>query len=355
VCVACVVTLPGCGGGAQQTGGNANTISAPPGDLPGQRLVDERVADAEHNAERNASGASARTGGAEPPPLDTPNPNAHATDRTTLGPDGLPEDSAGHAPDRAERRPRTLLSSADLRSFQRLEAQLGAQAAIGVSVVGTGRTVRTAGSFSSGPAWSTIKVPISLAVLDQAGGAPSASQRALMMAAIGASDNAAAERLWAELGSPAAAGGKVETVLGQAGDTSTRVQTQVTRGEFSAYGQTDWSIVEQTRFAAALPCLPHGDTVLDLMGQVRSDQRWGLGSAGAQAAQFKGGWGPDPSGRYLARQMGVLRVDGRLIAATVAVIPADGSFASATSDLTRIASWLVERVNTSAASSRPRC
>ena len=252
-------------------------------------------------------------------------------------------------------KPGRLLSQADLRSFQQLQAQLGANAGIGVSEVGVSQPVQSAGSLTVGPAWSTMKVPISLALLAQTGGQLDASQQALMGSAITASDNAAIAQLWTQLGPPATAGQKVQQVLAQAGDPSTQVQTQVTRSEFSSYGQTMWPIVQQTQFVAALPCLPDSGPVMDLMGQIRSDQRWGLGAAGAQSAQFKGGWGPEPSGAYLARQMGVLRVNGKLIAVTVAAIPSDGSFATATADLTRIASWLIEHVNTAAASSQPRC
>ena len=184
-----------------------------------------------------------------------------------------------------------------------------------------------------------------MAIETRAEGHPTASEQSLLDAGITASDNAAAEALWSSLGAPSAAAAAVRAVLAETGDTTTRVETQVLRPGFTSFGQTRWSLAAQQRFIASLPCLPDSEPVLSLMQQVVSDQRWGLGSLGAEA-QFKGGWGPDPGGGYLVRQMGIVRLDnGRLLAASIATMPADGSFETGTANLTQIAQWLVAHVD----------
>ena len=181
-----------------------------------------------------------------------------------------------------------------------------------------------------------------MAVEQDAGGRPDPVTEDLIARALTASDNAAAERLWDRLGDRAAH--RTQALLAAAGDTATTVQSERVRAEFSPYGQTDWSTRAQARFVAALPCLPHGRRVLDLMGRVQADQRWGLGSAGVPA-RFKGGWGPDPSGRYLVRQMGLLTIDGKAVAVAIATEPADGQFATATVAATRLAEWVARHVD----------
>ena len=82
------------------------------------------------------------------------------------------------------------------------------------------------------------------------------------------------------------------------------------------------------------------------MQQVIPDQRWAVGSLGAGARLFKGGWGPELRGGYLVRQMGIIRLDnGRLLAASMATLPANGSFETGTANITQIAQWLIARVD----------
>lgn len=201
------------------------------------------------------------------------------------------------------------------------------------------------GPLQDGVAWSTMKVPISLAMLRQSGGRLDPETRSLMHAAITESDNAAAEQLWSALGEPRVAAEAVERVLADAGDASTRVQETVTRPGYTAFGQTLWPLDAQQRFIAALPCLPNSASLLALMREIAPDQSWGLGSSGLPAA-FKGGWGPDPSGGYLVRQMGLLKLpSGGTVAVTMAARPADGSFAAGTAELTTMARWLASRLH----------
>jgi hypothetical protein len=253
--------------------------------------------------------------------------------------------TVGTGPPRIEPVQTELLTAADRASFRRLERNLGGTSALAVSAVGLDPLVIEVGTLREGVAWSTIKVPIAIAVETRAEGHPTASEQSLLRRAITASDNSAAEALWSGLGHPSAAAAAVRSVLASAGDTSTHVETQVLRPGFTSFGQTRWSLGAQQRFIAALPCLPNSQPVLSLMRQVEPDQRWGLGSVGVDT-QFKGGWGPDPAGKYLIRQMGIIRLsNGRSLAVSMAAIPADGSFATGTANLTRIAHWLIDHVD----------
>jgi hypothetical protein len=240
---------------------------------------------------------------------------------------------------------RSFFTAADRASFRNLERDLRGASGLAVSAVGLKQPIHLMGTLREDVAWSTIKVPIALAIETRAGGRPSTSEQSQLARAITASDNAAAEALWGSLGTPTAAAAAVQTVLAKTGDTSTHVETRVLRPGFTSFGQTRWSLAEQQRFIAGLPCLPHAAPVLSLMQQVIPDQRWGLGSLGT-SAQFKGGWGPRPRGGYLVRQMGIARlVNGRLLATSIATLPSDGSFETGTANVTQMARWLLAHID----------
>ncbi|MEH6819732.1 MAG: hypothetical protein V7706_07290 [Dietzia psychralcaliphila] len=183
---------------------------------------------------------------------------------------------------------------------------------IAVTMVGGGSDVLWAGDLRSGVAWSTIKVPLAVAV---ARATPSSLEAATT--AITASDNAAAERLWDSLGGGAASASGIGAVLADGGDSITQVPTVRTRAEYSIFGQTQWPLVDQARFGSLLPCIGSSTRVLDLMGQVSPDQSWGLGRI--PGARFKGGWGPGESGGYLVRQFGIVPAVGGELAVAIAV------------------------------------
>jgi hypothetical protein len=240
-------------------------------------------------------------------------------------------------------------------SFAALENELGGE--IGAVISPPGGQAESFGNLSSGSAWSTIKVPIALRLLQDVGGPSglSAAQAEEMRRALTLSDNEAAAALFADLerkhGGPAGASAAVGEILREAGDGSTQISTQGRDG-FSTYGQTEWSLLEQQRFISALAAGCVGSEVsrgyvLNLMGEVSSDT-WGLGSAGLPA-RWKGGWGPGTDGRYLVRQMGILYVGHRKAVITLAVIPADGQFESGEAAATRLAEWLAGRAKRVAA------
>ena len=263
------------------------------------------------------------------------------------GDDGLSAKTDGLSAERgrATALPRELLSAADRTSFTRLNRRLDGRNGVRLSGAGREPAIERLGNLSGGVAWSSIKVPLALAVVRRGG---AQRNEDLLRRAITASDNQAAEQLWASLGGPGAAGRAVERALAAAGDTTTRVQTRRVRAGFTAFGQTRWPLASQQRFVAGLPCVSGSAQILRLMGEVIASQRWGLGASGLPA-RFKGGWGPDLSGSYLVRQLGLLELpNGRRVAVTVATLPSDGRFDTGTRNLTRIARWLTEHLNRAA-------
>jgi len=161
-----------------------------------------------------------------------------------------------------------------------------------------------------------------------------------MDAAITRSDNFAADALWRGLGDPPEAASKVEAILREAGD-NTVVQDQRVRPdkpELSAFGQTLWPLADQARFLASATCDKRNDPIFALMGEVASDQAWGIGQL--DSARYKGGWGPSVSGTYLVRQIGVLQTPSGQTAVAVAVQPGSGSFEDGTDALSRVAEWI---------------
>lgn len=224
--------------------------------------------------------------------------------------------------------------------FDELTARLGGSE--GLAGAGTaGASAEVLGSWRTGPAWSTVKVPLAMAAITKADGNPDASVQRLLRLSITASDNAAAESLWACLGDPRTAARQVEAVLRSGGDRETRVQSRRVREGFSAFGQTTWSLAAQARFMAAMPGVKDSGEILRLMGSVEPGQRWGLGAAGLPA-QFKGGWGPGPGGGYLVRQMGIVTLaNGSRIGLAIASEPADGRFETGTAHVTALARWAV--------------
>ena len=205
-----------------------------------------------------------------------------------------------------------------------------------VRAVGDGSAPTIVGDWSSGPAWSTIKVPLTIAGL-RAMDPPEVTEA--MRAAITLSDNAAAESIWQSLGDPPTAAHEVEEVLAYYGDP-TVVEFQKKRPEYTAFGQTQWSLSDQATFLSSAVCDPRNEPIESLMGQISPDQSWGLGMI--QGAKFKGGWGPSPEGRYLVRQIGVIPVQDQSTVVAVAVAPASGALSDGTQALTRIANWLNE-------------
>jgi len=183
---------------------------------------------------------------------------------------------------------------------------------LGVATVGNEGPV-AAGFTAPSSAWSTIKVPIAIAAMRAFPGLEDDAR-----AAVSASDNAAAQRLYDAVGPEA-----VNSVLAQAG-LAARVNTEPLRPEFSTFGQTQLSVADEAVLADRIACVESADPVLRLMGQVEPSQGYGLGAVGAL---FKGGWGPDTTGAYQVRQFGLVpRGDGALAPVAITALPADGTY-----------------------------
>jgi hypothetical protein len=223
--------------------------------------------------------------------------------------------------------------------FTQLESRLNAKMGAVISAVGNAQApITTLGDWQEGPAWSTIKVPLVIAAYRH--GNPQ-EVTAVMKAAITESDNAAAEALWGQLGDPATAAQRVQQILRETGDP-TIVESRKLRPQFTAFGQTIWSLVNQVRFTASAVCNSANDPIFNLMGQIEPEQSWGIG--GIPGTQFKGGWGPSLSGKYLVRQIGVLSTPAGKIALAIAAEPASGSFDDGTRDLSEVRIWLTEHL-----------
>ncbi len=201
------------------------------------------------------------------------------------------------------------------------------------SLLPAGAPVAAQGNWSIGVAWSTIKVPLAVAAL-RAGVAHSDQ----LVAAITQSDNAAAEELWSQLGDPAAP--LVQSVLREAGDPYTVVESRRLRAEYTPFGQTRWSLADQARFAAGLSRVPGASRIIDLMGALSVDHRWGLAAKGFAA---KGGWGPSLTGEYLVRQFAI--VSGTVGVALAAEVH-DGGYEAGVDAINSLADWVVDQALT---------
>lgn len=250
----------------------------------------------------------------------------------------------------AESSPEQAPTPSQLKGFSELEQSLPGEVGVAIGPPGAAPAA-SAGSLTTGSAWSTSKVPVVMRVLQEAGGPSglSTTQQDEIRRALTLSDNEAALALFADLeashGGPEGAASAVSEVLQEAGDNTTRVSSEGRDG-FTPFGQTEWSLALQEQFMSHLAagCVgPPGaaEYVLGLMGEVSSDS-WGLGSAGLPA-RWKGGWGPGTDGRYLARQMGILEVGGGEAIVALAALPDDGSFETAQSMATSLAQWLAKQ------------
>lgn len=194
---------------------------------------------------------------------------------------------------------RTALDAALVADLEEvLRTHDGAEISLALAPVGSQEHPRVIGDAPPLIAWSTIKVPLALAVL-RSGQEASAD----IDSALTTSDNAAAQRLWDSLGAGTAAADAVEVELRRGGDSRTRVPPEVTVPGHSAFGQSTWRLADQATFTSALPCLSGSPPVTDAMGRVIEGQQWGLG--GIEGARLKGGWGPTPEG-YVVRQLGIV-------------------------------------------------
>ncbi|WP_296181949.1 hypothetical protein [uncultured Mobiluncus sp.] len=268
---------------ARQPQVNASSSPSPTSQRPG----DSAKSDANSQKKTPRGSASGSPEGANPSESSATRPQPASPPRACDGVE-LTSPAAGR------------LSNQELRAtFEKVGRDTGATISVAWFDPVSGK-IATAGSAQAWVAWSTSKVPVSVAV-SQAGKA--GAMAGSLSAALRQSDNGAAEVLWQSLGPSDAARAQVVTqVLRQTGDNSTTVPSVRLRSGFTIFGQTPWTTASQVGFMMKLPCLDGSSPVVSNMGQVSSGQRWGMGRL--PGATFKGGWGPGVNGGYLVRQMG---------------------------------------------------
>ncbi|MGA9373746.1 MAG: hypothetical protein WBV64_01735 [Mycobacterium sp.] len=140
------------------------------------------------------------------------------------------------------------------------------------------------------------------------------------------------------IGATADPGGAITFGDWTAGPAWSVVQASRIRPDYSAFGQTIWSLTDQERFLAKAACDSRNASVLDMMTHIEASQRWGLGTIGGSA--FKGGWGPSIAGEYLVRQFGIVTTPTGTFAVALAAEPVTGSFDDGIAALTAIAQWV---------------
>ncbi|WP_374024229.1 hypothetical protein [Mycobacterium sp. HNNTM2301] len=219
-------------------------------------------------------------------------------------------------------------------SFDQLSAAVPAE--VGIAIARQDRTY-SLGRWWSGVAWSTIKVPLAIAALR----CDWLLAKDLAVKAITESDNHASERLWSGLGDPEEAARRVQGVIAEGGDTATVVESRRLRHGYTAFGQTQWTLQRQARFAAELPSIPDSSDVINLMQRLSSGHRWGLAAKGFAA---KGGWGPGMHGDYLVRQFGIVPTPSGQWGVALAARVHDGVLETGVDVLNAMSEWVLSRL-----------
>jgi len=232
-------------------------------------------------------------------------------------------------------------------SFSQLNRTLPERVQIAVLPLSS-RSVQILGGSTPAHGWSTTKVPVLAALLRARGSRGlTSSEDASARAAITASDN---QSILNFKGGLVGASAYIESLFRLSGDQQTIVATAPPpSGAVTTFGQTEWSPAASVKFMSALGrgCLvssAKSSYILGLMQNIEASESWGLGSAGFRSVAFKGGWGPERSGNYLVRQVGIINVGSPTAAALAIVTLPSGSFATGTETLTRAASWLRSHV-----------
>lgn len=219
-------------------------------------------------------------------------------------------------------------------SFEQLSGSVPAD--VGIAIARPDRTF-SLGRWWSGVAWSTIKVPLAIAALR----VDRARAHDLAVKAITESDNRASEQLWSQLGDPADAARQVQGVIAEGGDSATAVEPRRLRRGYTAFGQTQWTLQRQARFAAELPTIPDAADVIDLMQRLATEQRWGLAAKGIAA---KAGWGPGTHGEYLVRQFGIMTTPSGQWGVALAAEARDGVFETGVEVIDTLSDWVLSRL-----------
>jgi len=215
-----------------------------------------------------------------------------------------------------------------------VEALEGQGYRVGMAAAAMGQEASfTAGDWTGGEAWSTIKVPLAIAA-SRAQITPVISNgkdrypkdygrcrdrldlATAIDQAIVVSDNCAAWQLWEGLGGDGiTAAAAVDAVLRDGGDQATKV-VAVGDGLRLTSGMTVWSLADQATFTAHLPHLDGAGPVMAAMARNGADQgNTDMGLTIFPGAYTKAGWGDAPPGGPVSRQMGIIPVGNGLCSA----------------------------------------
>jgi hypothetical protein len=190
------------------------------------------------------------------------------------------------------------------------------------------------GSLSDGYAWSTIDVPVAIAVANDA------HQPNDLIYFLGQAFNetstAGDQALWQWLGDDEQAAAQTTAVLRAGADQNTTIPIG-DPGSYAAFSQTLWALDDQASWLGATYSTGTAWLVLTYLPEPPDDQRFGL--ARITNARTKASWGTQPNGALSVRQFGLLPANGvgPDIAVSVAAVPLDGSLATATAALNELA------------------
>ncbi|MCL1841044.1 MAG: hypothetical protein FWF75_04740 [Propionibacteriaceae bacterium] len=203
------------------------------------------------------------------------------------------------------------------------------------------------GSLTSGYAWSTIDLPIAVAVAADTKEPPDLTY--LLTQAFNESSPAGDQALWQWLGDDQSAADVTTAVLRAGTDENTTIPIG-DPGTYAVYSQTQWALADQATWLGAAYCTPGSWYVMSFLSTPPQDQRFGL--ARLANAMTKTSWGTQPNGALSVRQAALLTLgDGKKLAVSVAVVPMDKSLATATTILNDLSFEL----NTSASGLAGNC
>ena len=226
-----------------------------------------------------------------------------------------------------------------------LEASTGYKIGAYVTAPGdaSGDQIQYAGTWQGGRAWSTIKVPLSIAatqegnvlsgtVTDPYGGTCNYSSIASAInQTIKTSANCAAWWLWQSIGGDGnTAATRVNNVLRSGNDTITNV---VANGDGSSLtsGKTIWQLRDQVIFAANMSSINGASTTLTAMLNHAGSADDGSGLLNRSIfsqSMVKGGWG----GGTITRQFGIVKLSsGKCSAIAIGLEGSDNAFSTLTS------------------------
>ena len=224
-----------------------------------------------------------------------------------------------------------------MNSFHELSSRLSAE--VGIAIASVGSSPVSLGTWSSGVAWSTSKVPLVIAALRAGVGT-----RELVALTIAQSDNAAAEELWSRLGDPADAARQVSGRHPRGRRRSHR--GRITTTPRGLYG------LRADAMVAGRPSPVRGRTCAGCRGvacrrsdarALTTDHRWGLAAKGFAA---KGGWGPGLGDDYLVRQFGIVPTASGTVGVAIAAEVHDGEYEAGVDVVNRLADWVVDEALT---------